>query len=136
MLVSDEAAWEALWKEHAGEGIEKTAHGFAVWPKVDFHRCMVLAVFSGKETNGAGWRVLSAGERDRQTVIRVDWAGFQTSAPPGQRDLGVPTTGYGIGVVPRSALPVVVEENAQGLKDHPARWRELARLAAAPLPAP
>lgn len=136
LLVSDDQAWERLWKEHAGDKIETTGHGLPVWPRVDFQRCMVLAIFSGSETNGCGVHVLSAAEGDGVVRVRIDWCGFQTSAPPGQKDLGVATSGYGMAVLLRAALPMVVEENVQGLKDQPALWKERARLPAPAVLAP
>ncbi len=130
-VISDATRWEAVWKEHMGEKLEKTAHGFDVIPHVDFSRCMVFAAFAGSSNNGAGYEVVEVLTRDHQTVIRYDRTGFQTASFDGA-DHGVKTSDYGFAVLTRSALPLTLEENTQSLIGGPPIWTERQKMPALP----
>lgn len=130
-VIGEPARWEATWKEHMGDKLEKTAHGFDVIPQVDFSRCMVFAAFTGQAKNGAGWEVVEVLTRDGHTVIRYDRIAFQTASFDG-KDSGINTTDYGFAILPRSSLPLILEENTQGLIGKPPIWTERQRLPALP----
>lgn len=133
-VIGDEKRWESVWKEHMGDKLEKTAHGFDVIPYIDFSRCMVVAMFSGTSKNGAGWHVVSSQTRDGNTLIRYDQVGFQTASFSGE-DKGVDTSAYGFATLERSSLPLILEENTQGLIGREPIWTERQRLPALPKPA-
>ncbi|CAG0954731.1 hypothetical protein PHYC_00399 [Phycisphaerales bacterium] len=126
-LVADEARWEAVWKEHQGADIEKNANGFETWPTIDFERYSVLCVFGGKGTNTNGWRLVSSVEFADHIRIRYDHWGFQTASFDGP-DHGVPTTAFGLFVVPRPGKTLVLEEDVNSIIGAPPRWKERMRI--------
>jgi len=125
--VTSAKEWRSLWLEHlnvpAG-GIEDLA---AEVPEVDFERCMVIAIFTGKGWNSHGVRCEGVLEREGQIVVRFDQRSYQTAGPDGG---GVRVQPFGAFVLPRSEKPVVIEENVQGLKDHPDKWKQRAEFEA------
>ena len=66
--------------------------------------------------------------------IRVcyDEMTYQTSSglndDDGGRGGAVDVTPFGFFVLLRSNKPIVIEDNVQGLKDNPARWKDRAKL--------
>ncbi|MDX2131039.1 MAG: hypothetical protein SFY69_03170 [Planctomycetota bacterium] len=134
-LVTDAARWEAVWKEHAGDAIEKTAHGFDIVPQVDFARYAVLCLFDGASTNTSGLEVLST--TPGPVMVRVGFVrqSFQTaSALGGGGGGGVATRAYGFAIIPRPAADVVVEEKTYALKNAAPTWVERFRLPAPAAP--
>lgn len=132
-LITEPARWEAVWTEHAGGKVYGSG-GADMIPRVDFSRCMVLAMFAGSSTNGSGWVVEEVLNRDGHTVIRYNHIRFQTASFDGS-DSSVKTTSYGFAVLQRSTLPFILEENTQNLIGGPPIWTERQRLPAiAPLP--
>jgi hypothetical protein len=126
--VADAERWAAVWKEHRGAGIETNARDWPVWPEVDFDHCMVLCIFGGRSTNTDGWAIESVEDRGADLLVRYDAMTFQTASFGGEPDRGVSTTPYGIFVLPRSAKPIVMEENVQGLIGQPPIWKEKKRF--------
>ncbi|MCA9285991.1 MAG: hypothetical protein KDA22_12280 [Phycisphaerales bacterium] len=128
--IADPERWVAVWKEHRGDGIEKNARNWPVWPEVDFERCMVLCIFGGRSTNTDGWNIESVADRGADLLVRYDAMTFQTASFGGEPDHGASTSPYGIFVLPRSAKPIVMEENVQGLIGRPPVWKEKHRFPA------
>lgn len=128
-VIASAERFAEVWKEHMGDKIEKTAHHFDVIPDVDFSRCMVVAMFSGKTVNSAGWRVVSTLQRDDHTVIRYDETRFQSMSANGP-DRGFESAGYGFAVIDRTTRPIILEENVQTLIDGGPVWKERQRVPA------
>lgn len=126
--IRDEAAWNALWSEHLGEGGPRAAQGWPLPPAIDFARFEVVAFFRGDSSNRNGeiaQDVDTSGDRVR---IRFDSLSYQTAVindgrSPGPQRAGANCRPYGIWVIPRTSKPIVLEENVQGMKGHPALWR-------------
>jgi hypothetical protein len=60
-----------------------------------------------------------------QRVVRFDHKSYQTAGPGGG---GERVTPFGFFVMPRTAAPIVLEENVQSLIGKPPEWKERARL--------
>lgn len=106
--------WRNLWQQHrAGEA-----------PQVDFEQCMVLAIYQGATQNCKGIKVTSVlDEKDKLTVRFVgEW--YQTG------DTADAVTPYGLFLLPKSAKPVVIEENVQSLIGQAPVWKLRAQFDA------
>ena len=121
--------WADLWIEHTGAQRHKGDYNWyyneAGVPLIDFQRCMVVAVFQGEKWNSAGVTTVTVTEEKDRILLRFDDKSFQTAGPDGG---GVRATPFGIFVLPRSAKPIALEENVQGLIGKPPVWKERARL--------
>lgn len=109
----DGAAWSALWEKH-NQGSQLAT--------VNFDRCTAIGIFLGKKTNSKGVIVTSIEVKDNHCLVRFDEQTFQTAGGFS------PCNPYGIVILPKTALPIVIEENVQNIKDAPVRWKERARL--------
>ena len=126
-LIADAARWEAVWKEHRGDRVEKNANGFETWPQVDFATQCVLAVFDGKGKNSNGFFPAGIEDLGSHVRLRYDEGAFQTASFNGP-DSGIATTSYGFMVFPRPVKTLVLEENVQNLIGGPAEWKERKRV--------
>ncbi len=123
-IIRDAAAWKALWVEHRGDRVDTSVYGPEA-PVIDFTRYDVIAVFSGEAWNCNGHFVVDVADLAETRRVRFDSHTFQTAGPGGG---GVKSRPYGIWVLPRTARPIVLEENVQGLIGHPPVWKERARF--------
>lgn len=125
LRVTDAKEWRSLWLEHLGVtpgGLEDLA---AEVPEIDFDRCMVIALFTGSRWNSRGISCEGIIERDAELLVRFDQLSYQTSGPDGGGEKVQP---FGVFVLPRSECRVVLEENVQGLKDNPPKWKRQAEI--------
>lgn len=123
--VQEEEDWIKLWERHIGKPAERDNIGRPFMPRVNFERCMVVAIFQGEGWNSNGVTVESISQDDERILLRFDESTYQTAGIDGG---GVKCRAFGIFVLPKSDKPIVIEENVQGLIGHPAQWRERARL--------
>ena len=123
--VADAKTWAALWAEHRGDRLETNASGWPTTPAIDFDTCMVIAVFRGEAWNTNGEFVESIAEVDGAVRVRFDSSTFQTIGPDGG---GVRVTSFGIWIIAKTARPIVVEENVQGMINRPPKWKEQWRF--------
>jgi hypothetical protein len=127
VLVEDPVAWEKLYTEHTRDKPEKNANGFLTWPKIDFDRYVVLALFAGKAKNSNGYDAISVTESAAGVLVRVDQNHFQTSSFDG-KDSGIATTAFGFLVIPRKVGEWTIQENTQNLIGGPPVWTELKKF--------
>jgi len=116
--------WTQIWLKHKGHepgGQYDLIFNPAGVPLVDFDRFMVIGVFQGGGWNSAGLWAVSISEQPDRIVFRFDDHSYQTAGPNGG---GKHVTVYGFFVTPRSAKPVVLEENVQRLIGKPPVWKE------------
>ena len=117
------------WLLHLGEPEPKGDYGFfyntAGVPEVDFEAYEVVAIFGGRMTNSAGFKVLSVAEEKDRRVVRFDHKSYQTAGAKGG---GKQASPFGFFLLSRSELPVVLEQNVQSLIGEPPVWKERARL--------
>jgi hypothetical protein len=127
--ITTPEAWTALWLRHRGREAKSHSayYNEAGVPDIDFERCMVVAIFQGEAWNSAGVKVLSVTEDEARLLLQYDDRSYQTAGPNGG---GVRVTAFGFFVLPKSTRELVVEENLQGLKGRPDRYRERARFPA------
>jgi hypothetical protein len=131
LRITSAESWLQLWERHSGKPAQRDNIGEPFIPQIDFERCMVVAIFKGRKFNSNGVLCVSLAESGGQLVFRFDERTFQTAAAlddTSGRGGAVDVTPYGIFVVPRSNKSLVIEENVQRLKDHPARWKQQARF--------
>ena len=118
-LARTEEQFVCLWQRHLGEeetGRYDMYNELAV-PRIDFDRCMVIAIFEDKRFNCAGYRVKSISERDGALLFRYDDMPYQTT---GGADEVSP---YGFFVLEKTSREIVVEENVQRRRGPPI-WEE------------
>lgn len=125
--ITDAKRWEAVWDLHRGDA--KGMYDWAGRPEIDFERYMVLAIFAGERTNHSGWSVESWRDAGGHILVRYDARTFQTASFDGP-DHGVATRAYGFFILPRSARPMRLEENVQGLIRGEPIWKESHRFPA------
>lgn len=118
-----------LWLLHRGLAAPKGDHDFfyndAGVPEVDFAGYEVLVLFGGATVNSAGFHVESIADDAQRRVVRYDHKHFQTEGPDGG---GKTTRPFAFFVLPRTKLPIVLEEDVQGMSGQPPVWKEQARL--------
>ena len=93
-------------------------------PEVDFTHCEVVAVFAGDGWNSDGIQAISIVEEPDYRRFRFDHLSYQTEGPDGG---GRRVAAYGFFVLPRTDLPLVLEENVQPLIGEPPVWKEVGR---------
>ena len=120
-----------LWLLHRGIEAPTGEYGFfyndAGVPEVDFESYEVLVMFDGETINSAGFVVLSVADEPGRRVVRYDDKGFSTEGP-GPDGGAQRTRPFGFFVLPRTKLPLVLEQNVQHERDRPPVWKEQARL--------
>jgi len=127
--VASSQAWATLWREHVGP-LPKDRPP-VVLPQIDFSQCMVVAVFQGTSVNSRGANCVSVSESTAAITIRFVGDHYQTLNGVDE------VTPFGIFLLPRSAKPLILEENVQNLLGGAPVWKVQARfvlLAAVPLP--
>lgn len=129
LLIGDRDGWVETWARHTGRAPARDHLGRALAPEIDFERWMVLAVFQGSKRNSSGVILAAIEARENALVIRFDESTYQTAGPDGG---AVEVQPFGLFVLPRSSVAVVVEEDIQNLKGQPPKWQERARFE--PLP--
>lgn len=107
------AAWTSLWEKHSPG---------TPMPAINFDKCTVVGVFLGKKHNSKGVVVSSVEAKDGNCVLRFDEQTYQTVGG------ATACSPFGIVVLTKTNLPIVVEENVQNLKDNPPKWKERARI--------
>jgi hypothetical protein len=99
VAVKDDAAWQALWQEHAGSD--------KVRPTVDFTKEMVLGAFAGEHlTAGYVVTIQNMQPRDNQILVNVR----EASPGPGGVTAQVLTTPFHLVRVPRQDKEIVFIE--------------------------
>lgn len=118
-----------IWLQHLGQQPPVGEYGFyynaAGVPEVDFEGFEVVAIFGGGGWNSAGFAVESVSDEKDARTIRFDDKSYQTEGPNGG---GKRVSPFGFFVVPRTELPIVLEQNVQSLIGSPPEWKERARL--------
>lgn len=107
------AAWSSLWEKHSPG---------TPMPVINFDKCTVIGVFLGKKHNSKGVIVTSVESSEGNCVLRFDEQTYQTVGG------ATACSPFGIVVLTKTSLPIVVEENVQNLKDNPPKWKERARI--------
>ncbi len=129
LRITSEAEWTRLWLRHLGSDTkpERYSHYYNPEgvPHVDFEHCMVVAVTAGKRHNAAGVDAVSIIDEGAQIRFRFRDRTFQTSGPDGGAQAVTPV---GFFVLPRSASPIVLEEDVQNLIRGDPIWKQRARL--------
>jgi hypothetical protein len=127
--ITTEKEWVDLWLRHVGH--KPKGKSYDLWqnpanaPHVDFDTCMVVAIFQGSAWNRAGVVAKSVTAKADCLRFRFRDDGYQTAGPDGG---GVRVTAYGMFVLPRSAKPLVLEENVQNQIGAPPVWKERHRF--------
>ncbi len=119
--ITSAEVWTHIWQEHKGEKPTEEYDFYEdplALPMIDFDDYMVIAVFQGEGWNSKGLSVVSISEEDKRIVLRYDNKSYQTVGG------GNKVAAYGFFVLPRSAKPVVVEENVQIYGGEPPVWKE------------
>ena len=127
--VSSNDEWTALWLRHKGKESSKKYDDYfnpAGVPNVNFENCMVIAIFKGPGSNSAGLRAVSVHEDPEAMLFRFRDMSYQSG------NWSDKVTVYGFFVLPRSTMPVVLEEDVQGIINKPPVWRERARFEKLP----
>lgn len=124
--ITTTQAWTELWLRHVGYEPRNerydTYYNPAAMPGVDFSQCMVLAILRGDGLNTAAVDVKSITEQGGELLVRFEDRMYQTM------DTSNPSTAFGFFILPRTDLPIVLEENVQGLIGRPPIWKRVQRL--------
>jgi hypothetical protein len=138
-ITSDED-WTRIWQEHMGKTWQKrwerVEQGSTdpndlreplTFPVIDFDNYLVIAIFHGDTRNCIALTVASIHEEEERIIFRYERVSYQTARIG--RDDGEKVSPYGLFVLPRSAKPVVVEENVQNLIGQPPVWKQCITFA-------
>jgi hypothetical protein len=97
-------------------------------PEVDFDRCLVIAIFEGDSWNTAGIECKGIIEDEKSIRFRFRNRWYQTA------ESGKSASAYGFFLIPRTAKPIIIEEDVQGrLSGKPPIWKERIRLEPNPI---
>lgn len=120
--VTTQEQWTALWGEHSGRAPQAAGNPPPA-PEVDFDQCLVIAYFRANAARTTGERAKEIEDQDQRVVLRFESVRYQVmraqDAPPERTG-----TSYGIWVIPRTAKPIVIEENVQSIIGQPPIWKE------------
>jgi hypothetical protein len=124
-LISSQSEWEQLWRRHTGK---PSTGGYIEdgMPKVNFDKCMLVAVFN-HPANNLGVFAESLDEQSDRIVLRINNRWFSTITRLGH-PAPKPKNPYGFFVLPRSGKEVVVEEAVYQRKSDPPTYQERVRL--------
>ncbi len=126
--VRDEEAWHRVWGEHSGvepgfsPGVRHAA------PKVDFSRFMVVGCFHGERTNIDGEVAVGVSTGPEGMRIRCQTSSYQTASMAGQPEQAVKCAPFGLWVIERTDLPIIVERARQAGKSGPITWEQVMRF--------
>ena len=127
LLITDEQVWEKTWLRHRGLTAQEAFEKRQAMIHVDFRTHLIVAVFQGQGINSRALTVEGITETDNQMLVRFDEWTFQTDA----RSRGVKSSSYGFILLPKTTKTIVLEENGQGLKNGPPKWKRQAVLTGA-----
>lgn len=122
VLVTDGESWRGLWAEHTGVPASYAPPGRHGAPLVDFDRYVVVGHFGGPSVNTDGHLAESVVVDGEAVRVRFVSSTFQTARLDGGPDTGMTTTPFGLWVIDRTRMPIVLERPAPALKNEPARW--------------
>ncbi len=129
LRITSKAEWTRLWLRHIGSSSKPERYSDYYnpdrVPTIDFEHCMVVAVTAGKRHNAAGVDAVSITDEGDLIRLRFRDRTFQTSGPDGGAQQVTP---IGLFVLPRSASPIVLEEDVQNLIRGDPIWKQRARL--------
>lgn len=132
LKITSEDAWTSLWEKHTGGPLKRDNIQRPVGlPAINFDQCMVVAIFNGKRHNTNGIVIKSIVDAGEKIVLHYDESTYQVaySLNAGEKMPSPPDLHpFGIFVLPKSDKPIEVEENVQGLKNEPAKWKPRAKL--------
>lgn len=130
--VTSADAWTSLWEKHTGGPLKRDNIQRPVGlPTVDFDQCMVVAIFNGRRHNTNGVIIESIVEMGDRIVVHYDESTYQVAygLGAGEKPPAIPELHpFGIFVLPKSDKPIEIEENVQGMKNEPAKWKPRAKL--------
>lgn len=124
-LAASQEVFDAIWKEHRGDAIEKAVQGWPMTPSIDFTRATALFAFDGDRQNSNGFRVMEVVEEENARTIRIEAISFQTASFDGE-DPGVDVRPWVLVLTARTDKTIFVEENVQGLIGGPPIWKQRA----------
>jgi len=114
--------WQTLWLRHHGKTAQEAFNERLTNVEIDFENHELIAIFQGVEINSRGLTIDSIIEDDDVITVRFDDWQYQSSGGADR------CSTYGFVLLPKSTKPIVLEENVQGLKDEPPKWKQRARL--------
>lgn len=125
-------AWKTFWAAHQGDRLERNSRGWAITPEIDFSTCMVLACIRGPAHNNDGEAIEAIDIIDGALRIRFDSLTYQTASllvPNAPPPPPLPTLHpYGIWIIPRTEMPIIIEENIQHLLNNPPIWKQVSQF--------
>jgi hypothetical protein len=132
-VVTTQAAWERVEKQHRGESTRFTETLQDL--QVDYDTHYVVAVFAG----GSGWRKwckVTALARGEAIVLRVESGGCQTVVgyeegwSEEKKARWYSTAPYVFVVLPRPVKTIVIEKDVRSQLGDPPLWKEQKRFPA------
>lgn len=124
-------AFERLWFRHSPmmEG-KRDGVRYIRWhgpPEIDLEHATVLLVFGGNGWNSWGYYVADVNDDGIRVRVRIQRRSYQTAStsPGGGARAARP---WALFVLPRTQLPIVIEENTQSLIGGAPIWKERAQL--------
>ncbi len=128
-IARDDADWQKLWERHTGKPTARNHLQQAVIPHVDFSRCIAIGLFTGSRVNSSGVTLSAIEDQGARVLLRFDESTYQVAFGPGEAPKELPKVHpFAIFILPRIDKPIEVQENVQGLKDSPEKWKTRATL--------
>lgn len=115
--------WARVWASHLGTTVDDAYRPIL---EIDFDRCLIVAIFRGREANVLGIEINSLSEVADLVIIRFSTLGYQSAG----EDADEMSRPYAFIVLPKSNKTIVLQENVQQNKSGEPQWKEYARLVA------
>jgi len=124
-LLRNQKDFDEIWLAHKGSRVNRATQGWPMTPQLDFDRVQALLLFGGDRTNCNGYRIVEILEDTDSIRVRIDLITYQSdmsTSKPIPRFLDP----WALMVLPASKKTLIVEENVQNIKDHYAKWKQVA----------
>ncbi len=125
LLCGSQEIFDQAWLEHQGDQFNRAAQGWPMTPQIDFDQCHVLLLFGGDRVNCNGYRYIEVIQEHDAITYRVDLITYQGSSVTA-KDSGVAAQPWAMIVIPSTKKTLLIEENMQGMKNQPPKWKQRA----------
>ncbi|MCP5022586.1 MAG: hypothetical protein GY930_12535 [bacterium] len=127
-LIRNQEDFDKVWLAHKGSRVNRAAQGWPMIPQLDFKRVQALMLFGGDREQCNGYRIVEILEEADVVTVRIDLITYQTTSTGFGEDENFDNSvqPWALMVLPATGKSIIVEENTQSMKNHPAKWTRRA----------
>ncbi len=127
-LIRTQEDFDKAWLAHKGSRVNRAAQGWPMMPQLDFKRVEALMLFGGAQEQCNGYRIVEIIEEADLIRVRIDLITYQTTSIGfgEEEESDNSAQPWALMVLPATGKSIIVEENTQSMKNHPAKWTRRA----------